>query len=238
MKLEPSPVIAVEHPLSPLTAEEIERAGALLRREGRLGPDTRVHAMMLREPDKEVVLHYRPGAQVDREVTVVLRDRARRTTIEALVSVTADELRGWRERTDVQPPITIRELMDCEETIKADPAWQEAMRRRGVDDFALAMVDPWPTGYHEPDDAPERGRTIRGLTWVRRSASDNGYARPVENLVVHFDLDAMRVLEVADFGPVPIPPRSANYSSAALADPGNTPHVPAGPRRDLRQLDI
>jgi primary-amine oxidase len=229
---------AVDHPLSPLSAAEIETAAAVLRREGRIGPHTRVHGMTLREPDKRLVLAHRPGQPLDREVTVVLRDRSRGVTIEALVSVSAGVLREWRELTDVQPPMTIRELMDCEETIKAHPEWREAMRRRGFEDFALAMVDPWPTGYRGPEDDPRRGRTIRGLTWVRRNESDNGYARPVENLVVLFDLDAMRVLEVADHGVVPIPRRSANYSSAALADPDNVPHVPEGPRQDLRPLDI
>ena len=100
------------------------------------------------------------------------------------------------------------------------------------------MVDPWPTGYNGPRDAPEKGRTMRGLTWVRRDEKDNGYARPVENLVVEFDLDQMKVLEVVDSGVVPIPHRSANYSIEALADPANIPHPPAGPRVDLKPLDI
>ena len=34
------------HPLSSLTAEEIEAASELLRRAGRMGPDVRVHGMI------------------------------------------------------------------------------------------------------------------------------------------------------------------------------------------------
>ena len=238
MRSEAPAVTAATHPLDPLAVDEIEAAAAILRAEGRLGADVRVHSMGLKEPAKEAVLGFKPGAAIDRQVLVVLRDRARRMTCEALVSVTESEIRGWRELEDAQPPITIDELMACENGVKADPEWQAAMRRRGVTDFELAMVDPWPTGNNGPDDDPARGRTLRGLTWMRRDATDNGYARPVENLVVMFDLDTMKVLEVKDFGVVPIPAKSANYSVEALADPGNIPHLAAGPRSDLRSLEI
>jgi primary-amine oxidase len=238
VKVEQTRTETAEHPLDPLGAAEIEAATAVLRRQGRLGDGMRVHAMTLREPPKPVVLAHQDGDPVEREVDVVLRDRRRRVTCEAVVSITHADLLSWRERTDVQPPITIDELMTCERTIKEDPAWQAAMRRRGVEDLELAMVDPWPLGYNGPEDAPERGRAIYGLTWVRVSAEDNGYARPVENLVVRFDLDEMRVLEVDDRDVVPVPPRSGNYSVEALADPLNVPHLPAGTRPGLRQLDI
>jgi len=146
----------VEHPLAPLSAEEIDAAAAILRAEERLRPGVRVHSMTLKEPAKDEVLGYEAGRSIDREVLVVLRERARRTTLEAVVSLTAGELRSWRERTDVQPPITIEELMACEREVKANPDWQRAMRERGVTDFELAMVDPWPTGYNGPDDDPAR----------------------------------------------------------------------------------
>ncbi|MFZ0216433.1 MAG: primary-amine oxidase [Candidatus Dormiibacterota bacterium] len=238
MKLQ-SAVAAVDHPLAMLTAAEVQAAVAILRREGHLEGSTRVHSMVLREPPKETVLEFEPGHHFDREVAVVLHDRARRVAFEALVSVTGDEIRSWRERTDVQPPITMEELDGCERAIKANEEWQAAMRRRGFTDFELAQVDPWPTGWFGPEDDPARARTMRGLTWVRRrDADENGYARPVENLVVLFDLDAMRVLRVEDGPAVKIPERSGNYSVADLADPANYPHVPDGVRTDLRPLDI
>jgi primary-amine oxidase len=233
-----APALTARHPLDPLDADEIAAATAVLRREGRLGERVRVHAVALREPPKAAVLDHREGDPLDREVAIVLRDRDRRLTCEALVSVTHGEVRGWRERTDVQPPLTIDELLTCESTIKADPQWQAAMRRRGIENLELAMVDPWPLGYNGPEDAPERGRAIYGLTWVRVHEDDNGYARPVENLVVRFDLDDMRVVEVDDREAVPLPPLSGNYSVEALADTGNFPHLPGGTRAGLRPLDI
>ena len=38
--------------------------------------------------------------------------------------------------------------------MKADPRWQEAMRKRGVEDFELAMVDPWPSSNTGPGRPP------------------------------------------------------------------------------------
>jgi primary-amine oxidase len=79
---------------------------------------------------------------------------------------------------------------------------------------------------------------IRALTWIRTSEDDNGYARPGEGLVALVDMDAMQVVEIEDHGMVPLPPQAGNYSAAAIRDPNNVPYAPAGPRADLRPLEI
>ena len=80
---------------------------------------------------------------------------------------------------------------------------------------------------------------VRPLTFLRQgSPEDNGYARPIEGLVVRFDLDRMAVVDIEDHGPVPLPPRSGNYTAGSLTDPSNTPHFPAGPRADVRPIEI
>ena len=116
--------------------------------------------------------------------------------------------------------------------VKRDPEWQAAMRRRGITDFDLAMVDPWSAGNYGYAD--EDGlRLTRTLTWIRRSPTDNGYARPVENLITVVDLNAMRVVRVEDGEVVPLPPEDANYSpDVAGVRPGLKPieiHQPQGP---------
>jgi primary-amine oxidase len=57
---------------------------------------------------------------------------------------------------------------------------------------------------------------------------DNGYAHPVENVIVVFDLHEMAVVRVEDHGVVPVPARNANYG---LDDVGPL-------RRDLKPLEI
>ena len=52
------------------------------------------------------------------------------------------------------------------------------------------------------------------------------------------DLDTLTVVKVEDDGVVPIPKKSANYSTAAITDPDNVPYFPDGPRTDVKPFDI
>jgi primary-amine oxidase len=101
------------------------------------------------------------------------------------------------------------------------------------------MIDPWSIGYNGPQDAADQGRFLRPLTWVRQGdPDDNGYARPVEGLIVLFDLDRMEVVDIEDHGVVSLPPRSGNYTAEGIRDAANVPHFPGGPRQDLKPVEI
>jgi primary-amine oxidase len=219
-------VSPIAHPLDPLTATEIERAWEIVRAERSLGPRVRVVFVMLHEPPKKVVLAYRAGDPVERTAFVVLIDSAAGKTYEAIVSLSEGRLLSWEHVPGVQPAIVLDEFVDCEAAVRADPRWQEAMRRRGVTDLGLAMVDAWSAGnFGFPED--EGRRLVRALTWVRRHPADNGYARPVANLLTVVDLNEMKVLRVEDGGVVPLPPEDAGYSPEA-----------AGVRSGLRPVEI
>ena len=228
---------AARHPLDPLTADEISHAVAIVRKTRALADDVLFVRVSLHEPPKEIVLGLREGEPVDRQAFVILRDRRARATIEAVVSLGRGVVVSWRDVSGVQPPITFEEFFACERLVRSSSAWLDAVRKRGVADPELAIVDPWSAGHYGAADDPRR-RLIRALTWIRTGEDDNGYARPVEGLVALVDMDAMQVVEVEDHGAIPLPPRAGNYSAAALRDPSNVPHVPAGPRIDLQPLEI
>jgi primary-amine oxidase len=224
------------HPLDPLSAAEVERAWEIVRTERALGPRVRAIFIMLHEPDKKVVLAHRPGDPVERAAFVVLIDSEPGKTYEAVVSLSAGRVRSWEHVSGAQPAIVLDEFVDCEAAVRADSRWQEAMRRRGVTDFSLAMVDCWSAGnFGFPEDAGRR--LVRALTWVRRHAQDNGYARPVANLLTVVDLNAMAVVAVEDGGVVPLPPEDANYSPEAAGTRGGLKPVeirqPEGPSFEL-----
>lgn len=218
--------VRAAHPLDPLTAEEIVGAWEIVRRDRAPGPRTRVVSIALQEPPKEVVLGHRPGDPVDRTAAIVLMDTAEGKTYEAAVSLSRKQVVAWTHVPDVQPSIVLDEFFECEAAVRADPRWQEALRKRGVTDFSLAMVDPWSAGHFGFADEQGR-RLVRALTWVRRSPDDNGYARPVANVLTLVDLNEMKVVRVEDHGVVPLPPEDANYSPAA-----------AGTRPDVKPLEI
>src|SRR5262245_61054550 len=160
------------HPLDPLAAAEIERAWAILGAAGSLGPKSRAIFIMLHEPDKKVVLGHRPGDAVNRAAFVVLVDGAAGKTYEAVVSLAQGRVLSWGHVPGVQPAIVLDEFIECEAAVQADPRWQDAMRRRGVTDFTLTLVDSWSAGnFGFADD--EGRRLVRALTWVRRAPGDN-----------------------------------------------------------------
>ena len=231
-------VTTTRHPLDPLSADELERAVSILRKVRGLTADHRFVYVGLKEGPKHEILTFKPGDSIDRRALAVIRDKARKVVIEAEVSIWHESVISWRERAGVQAPIMLEEVLGAEEVIRNDPRWRAAMSKRGVTNFDLAIIDPWPAGYNGPEDAPGKGRFALPLTWVRTGQDENSYARPVEGLIVRFDLDRMEVVDVEDHGVVPLPPRKANYTAEAIADAANYPHFPEGARTDVRELDI
>jgi len=225
------------HPLEPLDAAEVASASAILKAERGLGDSARFVFVSLHEPPKAAVRAWTPEAPPPREAFVVLYEKSERTTYEAVVSLTDGAVVSWRAREGVQPPITGEEFLACEDVVRADPRWREAMARRGVDDPSLTMIDPWASGYTGPEDDPARRRIARPLTWVRSEPGEHGYARPVEGLVVVVDLDEMAVVEVEDHGVVPLPPMAGNYEPHRLAAEDQVPRF-AGVREDVRPIEI
>ena len=101
------------------------------------------------------------GESVPREAFVVLYEKAERKTYEAVVSLTERSVARFEHIAGVQPPVMAEEFMACEELVQSDPGWQAAMRLRGIEDFSLAMIDPWAAGYTGPEDDPSERRIIR-----------------------------------------------------------------------------
>ena len=141
------------NPLEPLSPDEIRRASELLREQRDLGRQVRFVTIGLHEPPK-------PGSSSttataarapDRDAFAILYDREHQQTIEAVVSLSGGMVTSWQVIEDVQPSVMLEEFFSSEEITRADPRWQEAMRKRGVTDFALAMIDPWAAGYDIED---------------------------------------------------------------------------------------
>jgi primary-amine oxidase len=201
------------YPLEPLTAEEVAAAVAIVREARSLSAAVRFMTVMLHEPPKEVVLHFQPGDPVHREAFLMLLDNTTAQTYEAIVSLTEQAVVSWQHIPEVQPGIVLDEFSECEAAVKASPAFQEAIRKRGITDADLVMVDPWSAGSYGVEN--EQGQRLsRALCWVRSSPTDNGYAHPIEGVIPVVDLNTMEVIRVEDYGVVPLPPHPGNYTAA------------------------
>ncbi|GEL17405.1 primary-amine oxidase [Pseudonocardia asaccharolytica] len=217
------------HPLEPLSAEEITRAVGLLREAGHLGDACRFVSVVLHEPPKSAVLAFEAdGTATAREAAAIVLDKADGKTYEAVASLSDGAVTHWEHVPGVQPQVLLEEFFECEAIVKADAGVQDALRKRGITEFDGVMVDPWSAGHYGDEEA---GRLLRALVWVKMDGpDDNGYAHPVENLIVYVDTNARRVVKVEDHGVIAVPRQPGNYAPDA-AD------VPA-PRTDLKPISI
>ena len=205
-------ISAVSHPLDPLTPREIAEASSILKAGKQLGSRVRFETVVLREPEKETALNFRPGDPIRRDAFLVVLDNDGPATYEAVVSLDERSVVSWRHVPGVQPRVMFDEFLECEAAVQADPRFREAIKKRGITDSGLVMVDPWSAGNY--GFADEEGcRLVLCRNFVRAGPTDNGYARPIEGVTAVVDLNNMAVVRVDDYGVVPLPPRAGNYSA-------------------------
>jgi len=212
-----------QHPLDPLTAEEITRAVALAVYDG-----VRVVSVEAREPEKDDYLAWKSGGpRPAREAFCVLLDTGRRCGVEVVVSLDDGAVVSTQDLDEgVQPAINGDEFFAVPEVVRADPCYVEALRLRGVDP-ATVHIEPWSCGTHESGP----GRLARAISWVRRDDNgDNPYSRPLYGLVAVVDLNEMAVLRVDDHAP-----GAAHFDGTGgdYRDGGGRPY-----RDDLRPIEI
>jgi primary-amine oxidase len=217
----------IQHPLEPLTAEEIAAAVAIARSSQSLGDSYRFPCVTLHEPPKSAVLAFQPGVPITRQVFLILLDNGTGKTYEAIVSLSEQKLVSWQHIPNVQPSIMADELSECEAAVKAHPEFRTAIAKRGITDLDLVVVDPWAIGNFGFTD--ETGvRISRAICYLRSVPDGNFYSRPIDGLVPVVDLNTMQVIRIEDLGVVPIPPEPSEYADRFISKP----------RTDIKPLSI
>ena len=203
------------HPLDPLTYKEINTVSEIVKSKSNLGEELLFETIMLIEPSKEEVLSYKLGDYLSRKAFVVVLNYKKEKMYELNISIDKEEILDCKEILNVQPAFMFGDInMDFnqwEAKMKQDPKLIEVLKKRGITDPSLLMIDPWPIANF--GNSEEEGKRLAlGRCWIRREPEDNAYARPVEGLSIIFDLNKNQILEIQDFGIVEIPPEDANYS--------------------------
>jgi len=207
------------HPLDPLSAAEMAEAVRILQEGKKLGPAGRFVSCTLDEPAKFLVPSRKPGQQIPRRAFLVLLDNATGTGREAVVDLGEKTVVRFESLPrGIQPAIMLDEFAECEEAVKKAPEFQAALKKRGVKDANLVMVEPWSAGNYGTEIPEDKGRRLmRALCFVRSEPKDNGYARPLDGVVVVFDLNQMKVVRIEDYGVTPLPPKSGNWAREYMA---------------------
>jgi primary-amine oxidase len=202
------------HALDPLEPEELRLAVDTLRKQRKAAESMRIVTVVLHEPLKAAVLHPRPDQTIPREAFVVLLDDANRRGYEAIVNLSESAVTRFQALPDgIQPSILLDEFTDCEEAAKRSPDFKAALKKRGIEDLSLVMVDAWSAGFYGNERPEDKGKRLtRSLAWVRSEPGDNGYARPIEGVVTIIDLNRKEVVRVEDYGVVPLPPKAGNWA--------------------------
>src|SRR4051812_1467376 len=175
------PVGEVGHyPLDPLTGAELEAAAAVVMASQYATPTLKFVMIQLAEPAKTAALTFTDATDTPRCAFLSMYDVATKLVYEAVVDLGARIIDSWKAIPGRFPSYLVELMTGVEEKVREDPRWQEAMRKRGITDFDLAMIDPWPAGYYGPQDHYDGAPWLcRPLTFMRAAASEHGYARPV-----------------------------------------------------------
>ena len=205
------------HPLDPLSASEVEYAAALVK--AKLNERAAFCSVALVEPDKEFLKSTVAGRTVPRKLRFLGYDYPDAEKpdggFDAVVDLVAGSVAVSRIAAG-QAPIGYADVVAAVRIAKEDAGWQAAMRKRGIEDFDLVQIDPWPAGGYQHPSIPAGHRAHRAISFLREDKTDNnGYARPVQGLIAHVDLTAGRVAYLEDHGETPLPAESGRFDAAS-----------------------
>jgi len=226
------------HPLEGLRTQEYWTVYDVLRDSGKMQPETSTISVLLHEPAKDKVLAWKAGDPLFREAEVILLQKG--VTIEALVDISGHKLESWKERKDVQAPVTMNEFHELDELIKKDPRVVEALKKHGITDLVPIFCFADPFSYFA---LPE----LEGHRIMMGGCADThgvyvSWSRGIEGLQIEVDATAKKVLKVIDEAPVPISQAPVNYQDlTSAARPGTTPigiSQPLGPSFQLKDGEV
>ncbi len=204
------------HSESILTASEIPEIVNTVKELGLVHDDTSFRRV--------AVAHSVRGG--DRLIEVWLYRTSTAQIEELIISMSTNTLVTRQLVDDQVPQYGFTEIAASVAAVKADPGVIAAVAKRGITDMSTLQVDAWPTG--NMGLAHEEGRRVaRCILFQRDVVSDNGYARPVDGLMVFVDLDKNEVYEIEDIGVWPIAEEKSNYDAAAVT-----------PRTGLQTINI
>jgi len=94
---------------------------------------------------------------------------------------------------------------------------RERLRRRGIIDVSLVMVDAGSVGTFgfswEKDEKGNQRRLSQALLFLRvGDKDDNGYAHPIDGLIPIVDVNELRVIHIEEHDFDPPPMAEGNYS--------------------------
>jgi primary-amine oxidase len=185
--------LLAQHPLAPLTADEIRSAARIFHESGRLPAGARFSELKLQEPPKDAVLR---GQPTPREASAIVYVYQTNQTFEGIADLGARRVVSWREVPGAQPAISSQDSTRAEQVMRADPRFRRAMNERGIHDLDNVLTVAWSAGYFGLPGT-EKDRIVRAVCYYG-GAGENIYAHPIEGVSAHVDVTTLKVLDFTD----------------------------------------
>ena len=209
-----------QHPLSPLTPEEIDHFREVLASAGLVNDSVRFAYVALVEPDKGDV---RTGRFIERRVSALLVELSTARTREVVVNLASGTVVVNRilDAASGQGPTFDEEFGLGDEIVKADATWVAAIAKRGVTDLENVRTVPLSAGsFDYPDEVGIRATRV--LAFHAKYPTDSVWAHPIDGVVAHVDLTNKKVLRVVETDVTHVPAESGDYLDPAVRGPERT----------------
>ena len=182
-----------QHPLNPLSENEIREVKRLLLAEEKMDTNFRFFIINLKEPPKTEVLNYKPGESFRREALAVLYDWKTNKTFEAVIDLAAKKIKSF----DHIPGVTAGGMASDTLTdllLKKDSLWLSGLKRRGIhpDSIITSFVFAGEMGIAPADH--------REMICTPQYINKKYHELLIDGLVAYVDLTSRQVLKVLDDG--------------------------------------
>ncbi len=213
------PSAADDHPLDPLSYQEIWRALEILHEAGHLDAETTFSQLTLREPAKDAVRAWRKGDAGPRAAYALVRKG--KESFETTVDLVAGEVASWEQLTGAQPNWSLPEFGAAVDEVLEHPDFIAGLEKRGITDYTFLDCSTIPPGYFGTEE--EQDRRLGHVRCSEPREARNSWARQVEGLTALVDVDSGEVLKVVDDGVAPIPAADADFDRTTLENPRDIP---------------
>ena len=143
-------------------------------------------------------LYVQPKGVQKRASRTTCWHRLKNNAIVFIIDLPSGRLEEIREYEDSQPAMSEAEYALCEEILRKDARFIEAIQRRGFRPDQIS-ADAWCVGYFSEEDDPSR-RLAWPALFIMEHKTDNMYARPLEGLSVRVDIQQEKIVHLEDMG--------------------------------------
>ncbi|KXJ97285.1 copper amine oxidase [Microdochium bolleyi] len=224
--------MGLPHPFDPLSAAEIEKAIAVIKK---THGNVFYNVVSLHEPRKAEMTAWladrakapRPARIAD---AVVIAKGGK--VYDGLVDLSSGKITKWELLDGLQPIITMEELQLVEHIVRKDPKVIEQCKISGIDEKDMDKVycDPWTIGYDERHGS--KVRLQQALMYYRPHIDDCQYNYPLDFCPIYdADKEAIVAIDIPKIRRPLSKVEPINYHAKAIEKAG-------GFRKTLKPLEI